>query len=169
MKTGFLHDIAPRWFPPNALLQVTFRMNDGKVYLESYPKSMYFKPVNGTWSRISTDSFAFKPPFSISASQRGTYTVAFYLDKHERDVSQHTHLSVSGNNWQPSARFLQRTRILLASGTKSLLPYLPQSLASRTPIRQACVSPIYPRQSWSSPPLAKSWPLLGFGCTLASF
>ncbi|KAE8305720.1 hypothetical protein GL50803_009175 [Giardia duodenalis] len=105
LKTGFLHDIAPRWFPPNALLQVTFRMNDGKVYLESYPKSMYFKPVNGTWSRISTDSFAFKPPFSISASQRGTYTVAFYLDKHERDVSQHTHLSVSGNNWQPSARF----------------------------------------------------------------
>ncbi|EFO61770.1 Hypothetical protein GLP15_2203 [Giardia lamblia P15] len=105
LRAGLLNDIAPHWFPPNALLQVTFCMNDGKVYLESYPKSMYFKPFNGTWSRASTDSFAFKPPFSISASQRGTYTITFYLDKHDRDTLQHTHSSVSGNNRQLPERF----------------------------------------------------------------
>lgn len=90
LKTGVLQDIAPHWFPPNALLQIVYCINDGKVHLEGYPKSMYFKPPNGVWSRATMGGFTLEPPFSISASQRGTYTVTFYLDKHERDVPQHT-------------------------------------------------------------------------------
>lgn len=105
LKTGLLQDIAPRWFPPNALLQVVFYINDGKVRLESCPKSMYFKPLNCAWSRVSVDTFTLDPPFSISASQRGTYTVTFYLDKHERDVSQNPHVSTLSAGRQLPERF----------------------------------------------------------------
>lgn len=100
LKTGVLQDIAPHWFPSNALLQIVYCINNGKVHLESCPKSMYFIASSGTRSRVSSNDFTFEPPFSISASQRGAYTVTFNLDKHERDAQQHTNTAASSTNKQ---------------------------------------------------------------------